>query len=355
MLVAMYDNICITGYECIIVPTRSTSSNSTVTGSAIMITGNVVSDGHEDISSKARHNCEMQAAVEFKHAEQRCLSIDKERQHCSEKSAKRCTQMTGLSQRCKEFMTEDNIRKFIIEEAQKKCRFSGILKDDKEIIKLEKVEVILAVSNTATKEDLEKLALFVENLHEELKLQDTTVYKGTISPKSFGDIKLLPFVTNAKISTAVSSERSKEVKTKIVAGLKAEEVAGKLASLRDSDVPSQYLYIIEDKASDVLNVSNKLEEIGKKDEQKGIGYKIKLFLGLAKAAEQQEVKQLQESEIKIKASIEALTKLIDEVPSDVAKAVLKEQVENLKNQQDDIEALIETKEKKSKGLFGIFG
>ena len=148
---------------------------------------------------------------------------------------------------------------------------------------------------------------------------------------------------------------SKEVKTNIVAGAKAEDVAGKLVSLRDSDVPSQYLYIIEDKANDVLNVSSSLEDIGKKDGQKGIGYKIKLFLGLAKAAEQKEVAQLSESKGKLNASIEALTKLIDEVPSDVAKAVLKEQVENLKKQQDDLKVLIDSKEKKSKGLLGLFG
>jgi hypothetical protein len=43
------------------------------------------------------------------------------------------------------------------------------------------------------------------------------------------------------------------------------------------------------------------------------------------------------------------------VPSDVAKSILKEQVENLKQQQDDIEVLIETKEKKAKGLLGLFG
>ena len=62
-----------------------------------------------------------------------------------------------------------------------------------------------------------------------------------------------------------------------------------------------------------------------------------------------------ESKLKLATSIEALAKLVDEVPSDVAKAIIKEQVENLKQQQGEIEVLIETKEKKAKGLFGIFG
>ena len=194
-----------------------------------------------------------------------------------------------------------------------------------------------------------------DGLKEDLKLQDTTIYRGMIQPNSFGDVKLLPFVVNAKISARASSERAKEVKAKIVASTKVEEVAGKLASLRDSDVPAEYLYLIEDKASEVLDASDKLEEVEKKQEEKGFGYKIKLFLGLAKAAEQEEIKQLDESKAKLKGSIEALTKLVDEVPSDVAKAILKEQVENLNKQQAEIEILIETKEKKAKGLFGIFG
>ena len=89
-----------------------------------------------------------------------------------------------------------------------------------------------------------------------------------------------------------------------------------------------------------------------KEEEKGIGYKVRLFLGLAKKAEEVEIKQLSESNDKLKNSIETLAKLIDEVPSDVAKVILKEQVENLKQQQADIEVLIETKTKKAKGLFG---
>ncbi len=43
------------------------------------------------------------------------------------------------------------------------------------------------------------------------------------------------------------------------------------------------------------------------------------------------------------------------MPSDIARAILKEQAENLKDQQSELEALIEAKEKKAKGLFGLFG
>ena len=209
--------------------------------------------------------------------------------------------------------------------------------------------------NTATEDDIEQLKLFVDGLEEQLQLEETTIYKGTINPTNFGDVKLLPFVVNAKISTRTSSERSKEVKTGIVASQKAEDSAGALVSLRDSDVPDEYLYIIEDKANDVLDAADNLQEVEEKDEQKGVGYKIKRFLGLAKNAEKEEIKQLEESKSKLDASVSRLNGRVDEVPSDVAKAILKEQVESLKQQQSDIDALIQSKEKKSKGLFGIFG
>ena len=89
--------------------------------------------------------------------------------------------------------------------------------------------------------------------------------------------------------------------------------------------------------------------------EKGIGYKFRLFFGLAKKAEQEEIRQLSESKEKLQNSIQTLAKLTDEVSSDIVKAVLKEQVENLIRQKEDIDTLIKSKEKKSKGLFGLFG
>ncbi|MBI3035569.1 hypothetical protein HYY71_04560 [Candidatus Woesearchaeota archaeon] len=379
------DRGCIVGYECVSI--TSTSS----------ITGNVVLDAYEDILKKCENSwhsqekacaamkescdkdsmvercveqsrknfeehysrierdCVIHTESEIKAADDRCSRMDKERQRCMEESSRRCEHMKGVAEKCKETLTEENLRKFIADETKKRCKFTDIVADEDDIKNSDKAEIVLAVLNTATEADMEKLELFVDDLKEDLKLQDTTVYKGMIEPNNFGDVKLLPFVVNAKISAVASSERAKEVKAKIVSRQRAEEAAGKLASLRDSDVPDEYLYIIEDKASEVLDVSDQLEEIEKKQEQKGVGYKIRLFLGLAKAAEQEEIRQLEESKSKLVNSIGALAKLIDEVPGDVAKAILKEQVESLKKQQEDIEILIETKAKKSKGLLGLFG
>lgn len=54
-------------------------------------------------------------------------------------------------------------------------------------------------------------------------------------------------------------------------------------------------------------------------------------------------------------SISSLSRLADEVPDNIAKAILKAQVEELERQKDDMEGLIEQKEKKSKGLLRLFG
>ena len=202
---------------------------------------------------------------------------------------------------------------------------------------------------------MKKLGLFVSGLHKELALEETTVYKGVIDPNRFGDIKLLPFVVNAKIDAPVGAPQQGDAKGTPMPRQKAEEVAGKLVSLRDSGLPEEYLYLVEDKAGDVLNVSENLKDLEKKDEEKGFGYKLKLFFGLAKKAEQEEIKRLEESKSKLASSIESLSTLSDEVPGDVAKALLKEQVESLRQQQAEINALIEAKEKKAKGLFSAFG
>ncbi len=387
-LTTKYDQNKCVSYECVTITT--TSNSSSITGSAVLETyGDYVSqcesnwhqqekvcqnmqsscgasdfverckeqalNKYGEFKSRMEETCQSQTISQIRAAEDRCSRINSERNRCAEETAKRCGQMKGLMQNCKEILSEDNLRKFILEEAKKRCKFTDIIQNEEDVRNADKVEIVLAVLNRASESDLDKLSLFVENLKEDLRLQDTTVYKGTIDPNRFGDIRLMPFVVNAKISAPESSERAKEVKEKIVARQKTEEVASKLVSLRDSDVPSQYLYIIEDKANDVLNVSDKLGEIDEKEKQKGFGYKFRLFLGLARQAEQEEIKQLQESNSKLKNSIDTLTKLTDEVPSDVAKSILKEQVESLKKQKADIEVLIETKEKKAKGFFGIFG
>ena len=125
--------------------------------------------------------------------------------------------------------------------------------------------------------------------------------------------------------------------------------------LSNGDVSTEYKYIIEDKASDILNASESLKEVKDSEESKGIGYKIKLFLGFAKKTEQDEITRLGLSKARLETSIKTLSKLADEIPDDIAKSILKAQVEELEKQKEDIDSLIAQKEKNSKGLIRLFG
>jgi len=91
------------------------------------------------------------------------------------------------------------------------------------------------------------------------------------------------------------------------------------------------------------------------EESKGFGYKIKLFLGFAKEIEESEVKNLEMSKQRLETSIKSLAALSEEMPNEISKAILKEQVAELERQKEDLESLIKQKQKKAKGLLQLFG
>ncbi len=295
-------------------------------------------------------NCEAQISSQLGAMQQRCDMIVKEREICHENTKKRCEQMQGIGAKCTEYATEEKIREFILREAQKRCKFVGFISDEDKVLKAEKVEIMLAVLNTASADDLKKLGLFVQDLTEQLKLETTTVYKGYSDPRVFNDVKLLPFVVNAKMSVYESSQRSEEVKTAEVADQKVAKAVGKLVSLRDSDIPEEYLYIIEDKASDILDASENVNRLEETETAKGNWYKFMRWLGLKAKQEKQEIEQLRLNANKLEEAVSALRKLQGEVPNDVARAILKEQVENLESQKASLTAMVGDKEKKAEGI-----
>ena len=91
------------------------------------------------------------------------------------------------------------------------------------------------------------------------------------------------------------------------------------------------------------------------EESKGFGYKIKLFLGFAKETEEGEIKKLESSKQRLETSIRSLGKLAEEIPDEISKAILKEQVAELERQKEDINALIKQKQRKASGLLRLFG
>ena len=301
-----------------------------------------------------KRQCEMDSRFQIKNMERQCAMMDAQRQRCLDESSKRCEKSQDLVEECGEKVTEENFRNFIIREAGKRCKFMPYM-EKKDFSKYEKVEIVLAVLDTISEEEISKLSSIVENLNKKFELDGKIVFEGMISPNRFVDIKSLNFVVNAKLNAPESSDAAKARKAGILSGLNPEQVVEKLLELRETDISSEYKYLIEDKASDILEVSDDLDELAEKEEGKGIGYKIRLFLGFAKDIEEGEIQSLEMSKKRLETSIAALSRLADTVPDDIAKAILKAQVEDLERQKEDIDALIKQKEKKAKGLLRLFG
>ena len=302
----------------------------------------------------AKRQCEMDSLVQIRHMERQCAKMGAERQRCLDEGTKRCETMQGLGGQCREKMTEENFRGFMIKEAEKKCRFKDYVKK-KDFSKYDKMEVVIAVVDTAAEEDISKIKSIVEGLQKKYEIDGKIIYEGDMDPNSFGELKNLNFIVDAKLNAPESSETAKTTKESIISELDPGKVVEKLLALRDSDVSSEYKYIIEDKANDILKASESINNVQESEESRGFGYKLKLFLGFAKDAEESEIKSLELSMQRLETSIKSLGKLSEEIPNEISKSILKEQVAELERQKEDIDGLIKQKEKKSNGLLRLFG
>ena len=301
-----------------------------------------------------KRQCEIDSRVQIRHMERQCAMMNAERQRCLGYGSKRCEMSQGLAKECREKVTEENFRDFIIREAEKRCRFMPFM-EKKDFSKYEKMEIVLAALDTIGEEEVSKIKAVVENLNKKYEADGRIIFEGLINPNKFNDLKQLGFIVGAKLNAPESSETAKARKESIIAGLNPEKVVEKLLELSGSDVPSEYKYIIEDKANDILEASESIDEVEESEESKGLGYKIKLFLGFAKDIEDSEIKSLEMSKQRLETSIKALGKLAEEIPNEISKAILKEQVAELDRQKEDIEDLIKQKQKKAKGLLRLFG
>ena len=308
----------------------------------------------ENNMANIQRQCDMDSRIQIKHMERQCAMMDAERQRCIDESAKRCGMMEGLASECSQKVTEENFRNFIIREAEKRCKFMPFM-EKKDLSKYEKIEVVLAVLDTVSEDEIAKISSIVENLEKKYEEKGKIIFNGMMKPSDFGNLKGLSFVVGAKLNAPESSEMAKERKESIIAGLDPEKVVEKLLELSSSDISSEYQYIIEGEVNDILEASESIDEVEASEEGKGFGYKIKLFLGFAKEAEEGEIKSLEASKQRLETSINALGKLAEEIPDEISKAILKEQVAELERQKEDIASLIKQKQKKANGLLRLFG
>tara|TARA_Y100000310_G_scaffold345464_1_gene465275 strand:+ start:329 stop:1669 length:1341 start_codon:yes stop_codon:yes gene_type:complete len=307
-----------------------------------------------DIENSKRQ-CERDADVQIRHSDRECSRMDVERQRCFEDGERQCAERTGLASECHETMTEDNFRAFILKEAEKHCKFVPFLKKDDDFSKYDRMEITLAVLDTVTEDDISKLSSIVEELERRFELDGKIIFDGMIDPNNFVDIKRLNFVVDAKLNAPESSDRARDRKREIISRLDPQRVVEKLLEIRETDISSEYKYLVEDRASDLLEASDEIDEVEESEESKGLGYKIKLFLGFAKDSEESEIQSLERSKQRLETSISTLSQLVDTIPDDIAKAILKAQVEDLEMQKADMDDLIKSKQRKAAGLLRLFG
>jgi len=144
------------------------------------------------------------------------------------------------------------------------------------------------------------------------------------------------------------------IRQETYSGSMPRRVVEKILELKERGVPGEFRGILDEEADDLLDVSVSLEELGQEEEEKGIFYKMKLFLGFAREIEEGEIERLELSKERLEISINSLSKLAEQVPDEIG-AILIVQVGELERQKEDIESLIEQKKKKSKGLLRLFG
>ena len=81
---------------------------------------------------------------------------------------------------------------------------------------------------------------------------------------------------------------------------------------------------------------------------------MKLFFGFAKKQEKEEIANLTQSKDRLAKAIDVLQDASEDIDSDLTRAVLLEQIDNLRLQKADLEAFITAKEKRAKGFFNAF-
>lgn len=308
------ENGCFDVTCTIILTNNSNGNNSVITGNVIKITGMQVLETYEDYVDQCKNEwefqkeicydlpkdcsresfidscverekiynereinridrrCEIESRQQIRFMNRECSRSEKDVDRCIEENIGRCEQSEGTLDECKEKLTQENFRKFILKEAKKRCKYADRF------------------------------------LMEE-----------------------------------------------IYSGDKSKKVIEKILSLIEVGVPGEFRGILDEEADDLLEVSDSLEELGEEEASKGIGYKLRLFLGFAKQIEEDEITRLELSKERLETSIVSLSKLAENIPDEVAAIILKEQVAELQRQKEDIDSFIEQKKKKSKGLLRLFG
>ncbi|MEK6964526.1 MAG: hypothetical protein AABX70_08985 [Nanoarchaeota archaeon] len=112
---------------------------------------------------------------------------------------------------------------------------------------------------------------------------------------------------------------------------------------------------LQQKSEEVVQVQADVKQMEQVEEEKGLRYKFKSLFGLMKEQELSEAKRIRENIQKLDETIQVLKQVSEGLSDPLVQAALADQMTSLRMQQAQLEKLASEKEKRAKGLFGLFG
>lgn len=304
-----------------------------------------------------RFNCERDALVNIRNMQRECDRRNSEIQRCLKEGALNCDRMGEEVKRCKAEFDGEKSESMALEMAEKQCslkpmsdKIENIRKAFESVEKFSaaSMEVIVAVDESLPddiKADIKKMFEEVQKEHAE---EGFLIYKGIIKANDFGALKKSGNVLDAKILRVFKGEdeddedeKEKRIVDKVVERLLALQEQGK--------VSDDFSFFITEEASNIAEADDEAEEVKTKEEGRGMFYKMWRWMGFAKKTEKKEIEQLEKSAEKLSESIEKLEDVMGQA-NPVTKAVLEEQVQNLKAEKKNIEDLVQSKKEKARLL-----
>lgn len=130
-------------------------------------------------------------------------------------------------------------------------------------------------------------------------------------------------------------------------------VEAQMKQLATQDV--EHAEILKEKSQELVQVKEDVSAMQQTEDDKGLGYKFKSLFGLMKDQELSEAQRIRDNIHKLDETIKVLNQVSQSSNDPLVQAVLADQITSLREQQAQLEKLAEEKEKRAKGLFGLFG
>ena len=300
-----------------------------------------------------KYNCEKDALVNIRNRERECQQRNEQVKQCLQNAADACNQRKEEVKKCKDQYTEEKFTSLALQTAQKQCSLRSATEQVQKVkdifaeLKGQNaaiVEVAIATTKEVGTDGEAKLKSFVLDIKKVYEDDSVIVYKAQIKANRLNEIKDIGWVVDAKILSVAKEGETTAVDEERIANKVVERL---LTLLQQAPVSDEFSFFLQGQASDIVQASDVADKIEVGEKSKGFFYKLLRTLGFMKKAEAREIAQLQASAQKLAVSIDKLGNLATDAQDPVYKAVLTEQIEELKKRQNEINELIGEKQKKA--------